>query len=412
MNGSGMWHAEQAWLGHAARDVLIEVRDGRIMAITERVPPPPEAVAFKGWTIPGLANVHSHAFQDLLRGRVETEGGDFWAWRSEMYRAAENLDPADYVKHALRLFREMLEAGITAVGEFHYLHRNGNGLGEALIGAASQLGIRITLIDACYLRGGFGGKPLEGAQQSFSDGDVEHWVERVDQLKEQDGVRIGAAIHSVRAVDPASMRTVAAWARKRNAPLHIHLAEQPAEFEECRNEEGCTPTELLEREGILGPDLTAVHAIHVDDHDISLLGSHKVSICACTTTERDLGDRVGQLRALADAGCPITVGSDSNAVVDILEEARGLELDQRRATGRRVLHEPEELFRAATVDGMRALGWDAGELKVGMLADFICIDPARGLPRDLDAASLIFGCYACAPEIKTVVVGGKTVFSK
>lgn len=412
MNGSGLWHAEQAWLGRPASDVLIEAEGGRIKAITERAPAPPGAVALKGWTIPGLADVHSHAFQSSLRGRVETGAGDFWEWRREMYRASEDSDPTDYLKHAMRLFREMLHAGITAVGEFHYLHRYGNGSGEALIGAARQVGIRITLIDACYLRGGLDGRALDEVQQTFSDRDAESWAARVDELKDGDGVRIGAAIHSVRAVDPSSMRTVAQWARKRGAPLHIHLAEQPAEVDECRKFEGCTPTELLDREGILGQDLTAIHAIHVDDHDVSLLGRNKVSICACTTTERDLGDRVGPLRALADAGCPITVGSDSNAVVDILEEARGLELDQRRATGRRVLHQPDELLRAATVDGMRSLGWDAGELKPGMLADFVCIDPAAGFWRQIDLASLLFGCYLCEPKITTVVVGGKTVVSK
>jgi cytosine/adenosine deaminase-related metal-dependent hydrolase len=205
---------------------------------------------------------------------------------------------------------------------------------------------------------------------------------------------------------------VAGWARTRGAPLHVHLAEQPAEVEECLAVVGCTPTELLEREGILGPDLTAVHSIHVNEHDISLLGRHKVSICACTTTERDLGDRVGPLRDLANAGCALSVGSDSNAVVDMLEEARGLELDQRRATGRRVLHQPEELFRAATVGGMRALGWDAGELKEGMLADFVCIEPAPGLWRDIDMQQLLFGSHLNEPEIKTVIVGGKAVLTK
>src|SRR5260370_25457573 len=156
---------------------------------------------------------------------------------------------------------------------------------------------------------------------SFSDGDADRWARRVDELKEADGVRSGAAIHSVRVVDPESMRIVATWARAREAPLHIHLAEQQAEVEECEAVEGCTPAELLEREGILGSDLTAVHAIHVDQHDIELLGRHRVSVCACPTTERDLGDRVGPLRSLADAGCQLTVGSDSNAVIDILEEA-------------------------------------------------------------------------------------------
>jgi cytosine/adenosine deaminase-related metal-dependent hydrolase len=205
------------------------------------------------------------------------------------------------------------------------------------------------------------------------------------------------------------MRTVAEWARKRGAPLHVHLAEQPAEVEECRRIKGCTPTELLAGEGILGADLTAVHAIHVDEHDIDLLGANHVSVCACPTTERDLGDRVGPIRLLVDAGCPLCLGSDSNAVVDVLEEARGVELDQRRATGRRGLHEPEELLRAATVDGMRALGWEAGELKTGMLADFVTLQPSGVHAGQLDAGYLIFSCSA--RDVVNVVVGGRTVVS-
>jgi formiminoglutamate deiminase len=410
LKGSGLWWAEQVWLGFAAEDVLIEVEAGRIKMVTLRTPAPPEATILRGWTVPGLANVHSHAFQHALRGKVESGAGDFWAWRTEMYRRTE-WDRADYFKHARAVFQEMLEAGVTAVGEFHYLHRHGNELGEALIEAAAEVGIRITLIDACYLRGGLDDRPLDEAQQSFSDGDVDHWAQRVDELKDGEGVRIAAAIHSVRAVDPTSMRTVAAWARKRGAPLHIHLAEQPAEVEECQAVEGCTPAELLEREGILGADLTAVHAIHVDDHGIELLGSSRVSICACSTTERDLGDRVGPLHALAEAGCPITVGSDSNAVIDILEEARALELDQRRATGRRVLHQPDDLLRAATANGMGALGWDAGELRPGMLADFITLEPRpHGIWRELDPSFLIYFLSAC--DVTNVVVGGRTVLAK
>ncbi len=410
MNSSGLWHLEQAWLGHSARNVLIEVEAGRIKSVTEGAPPPPGATTLMGWTIPGLANVHSHAFQHMLRGTVESGGGDFWEWRREMYRLS-GWNWADYYKYSRVVFQEMLEAGITAVGEFHYLHRHGNELGEALIQAAGEVGIRITLIDACYLRGGLDGRPLDEAQQSFSDGDVEHWAKRVDELKEADGVRIGAAIHSVRAVDPKSMRAVAEWARKRNAPLHAHLAEQPAEVEECKAVEGCTPAELLEREGVLGSDLTVVHAIHVDEHDISLLGANKVTVCACATTERDLGDAVGPLRALADAGCALAVGSDSNAQIDLFEEARGLELDQRRATGRRVLHQPDELLEAATKNGMRALGWDAGELRPGMLADFVTIDqPHHTTRRELDPAYLVFCLSAC--DVTNVVVGGTTLISK
>jgi formiminoglutamate deiminase len=304
----------------------------------------------------------------------------------------------------------MLEAGITAVGEFHYLHGHGNELGEALIDAAREEGIRITLIDACYLRGGLDSRPLDAEQMSFSDGDADSWARRVDSLADADGVRIAAAIHSVRAVDPESMRIVATYARGRKMPLHIHLAEQPAEVEECIQVEHCTPTELLEREGILGPDLTAVHAIHVDEGDIALLGQNRVSICACPTTERDLGDRVGPLRALALAGCALNVGSDSNAMIDILEDARAMELDQRRALGRRVLHQPEDLLGAATRDGMRSLGWDAGELKEGMLADFITLDQPRGTWRELTPSYLVFGFSG--HDVTNVVVGGNTVVSR
>ena len=410
MNGSGLWHAEQAWLGHRAQDVLIEVENGRIKAVTEGVAAPGGALRLNGWTIPGFANVHSHAFQHSLRGTTESGGGNFWEWRQQMYSAAENWDPVRYLKLSRMVFREMLQAGITAVGEFHYLHALGNELGEALTDAAAQEGIRITLIDSCYLHGGVDGRPLVGAQKSFSDGDADRWSQRMDSFKGGEGVRVGAAIHSVRAVDPPSMRIVAAWARKRKAPLHIHLAEQPEEVDECRAVEGCTPTQLLEREGILGPDLTAIHAIHVDDEDVAVLGRHKVSICACPTSERDLGDRVGLLHRLAGAGSPLCVGSDSNAVIDMLEEARGLELDQRRATGRRVLHQPEDLFQAATVGGMRALGWDAGALKAGKLADFITIDqPRQGSPPQLDLGYLVFCCGA--RDVANVVVGGRTVIS-
>ena len=409
MKGSGLWHAEQAWLGHRAENVLIEVEGGRIVAVEEGTPAPQGAVVLKGWTIPGLADAHSHAFQRLLRGEIESGGGDFWEWRARMYRFTE-WDPGDYYKHARLVFREMLEAGITAVGEFHYLHKHGNQLGEALIDAAREEGIRLTLIDACYLRGGLDGRPLEAEQRSFSDGDADSWARRMDQLRDTDGMRLAAAIHSVRAVDAESMRVVATYARERRMPLHVHLAEQIAEVEECLAVEGVTPAELLEREGILGPDLTAVHAIHVSERDIALLGENQVTVCACPTTERDLGDRVGPLVALAEAGCGLCAGSDSNAVIDIIEEARALELDQRRATGSRVLHQPEDLLGAATFGGMRSLGWEAGELRPGMLADFVTLDQPDSLWRELSPSYIVYGFSAC--DVVNVVIGGVTVVQK
>jgi formiminoglutamate deiminase len=409
VRGSGVWHAEQAWLGHRAENVLIEVRDGTIVSVEEGVLAPAGATVLEGWTIPGLANVHSHAFQRLLRAEIESGGGDFWEWRAQMYRFTD-WNREDYAKHARNVFREMLEAGITAVGEFHYLHRHGNGLAEALIEAAREEGIRITLIDACYLRGGLDGRPLEAEQMTFSDGDADAWARRVDALRDTDGARVAAAIHSVRAVDPESMRIVATYAREHRMPLHLHLAEQPGEVEECLAVEHCTPVELLDREGILGSDLTAVHGIHVSEHDVALLGENQVSICACPTTERDLGDRVGPMAALVEAGCSLNFGSDSNAVIDIIEEARAIELDQRRSTGRRVLHQPEELLRAATVDGMRSLGWDAGELREGMLADFITLDQPSSQWRELNPSYIVFGFSRC--DVVNVVVGGRTVVTK
>ena len=408
MNGSGMWHADQAWLGHHAENVLIEVDEGRITAVTEGVPPRPDATTLKGWTLPGFANVHSHAFQRLLRGEVESGAGDFWRWRRRMYEYTD-WDPADYFEHARRVFREMLMSGITAVGEFHYLHARGNELGAALIAAAVEEGIRITLIDACYLRGGLDGRVLDERQRSFSDADADAWARRVDELEDADGVRIAAAIHSVRAVDPGSMRVVAAYARRRGMPLHMHLCEQPAEVEECMAVEGCTPVELLEREGILGPDLTTVHTIHVNGFDLSLLGAARAGVCACPTTERDLGDRVGPLQELAAAGCPLSAGSDSNAAIDLLEEARGIELDQRRATGRRVLHQPDALLEAITVNGMRALGWDGGELRPGALADFVTFDRPELERRRLTSDQVVFALSG--RDVTNVVVGGDTVVS-
>jgi formiminoglutamate deiminase len=411
VNGSGVWHAEQAWLGHRAENVLIEVENGRISKVSEGVKAPAGATNLRGWTIPGLANVHSHAFQRVLRGATESGGGDFWEWREQMYSAAEGWTGASYLEHCRAVYREMLEAGITAVGEFHYLHGIGNELGEAVALAATQEGIRLTLIDACYLQGGVDGRPLEGAQRSFSDGDVDAWAARMDDLTLGEDVRVGAAIHSVRAVNVPSMRKVAAWARARKAPLHIHLAEQPGEVDECMAVKGCTPTQLLEREGILGPDLTAIHAVHVDDNDIALLGRHNVSVVACTTSERDLGDRVGPLGRIASAGSAVCVGSDSNAVIDMLEESRGLELDQRRATGRRIHHQPIDLFRAATINGMRALGWDGGELEAGMLGDFITIEPPNGaVNKELNLGYLMFCCSG--RDVSNVVVGGKTVVAR
>lgn len=417
---SSKWHAELAWVeGRTASEVLIEVEDDRIVGLSSNTERHADAARLPGLTIPGLANTHSHAFQRALRGRTHGLAADFWSWRDLMYRVVGRLEPEPYYELARATFGEMALAGVTAVGEFHYVHHGSGGtryadpnaMGAALIAAAADAGIRLTLIDACYLWSGFGRSALEGAQRRFSDGSAEAWAERVSALEAGDRVRLGAAIHSVRAVDEDSMAVVAGWAADSGAPLHLHLSEQPAENAACLQETGMTPTELVASVGALGPRTTAVHGTHLTETDIVLLGESRTCVCLCPTTERDLGDGVGPARALADAGSPLTLGSDMHATIDLLEEACTLELDERMVSGRRGLHQPEALLEAATTAGMRALGWDDGGLRLGGLADFATVSLTS--PRTAGATpgnALEHAVFAAtAADVTHVVVGGETI---
>ncbi|MET0128385.1 MAG: amidohydrolase family protein, partial [Solirubrobacterales bacterium] len=226
---------ELAWLGgeRAEPGVAIEVEAGRFASVTAGVAAPgADARRLVGLTLPGFANAHSHAFHRALRGRVQRRGGSFWTWRDDMYALAARLDPDSYRRLARATFAEMALAGVTAVGEFHYLHHGPGGepyadpneIGAALLDAAREAGIRITLLDTCYLRGGID-EPLNEVQRRFADADANAWAERADALADGDGIRIGAAIHSVRAVDPGSAATVAAWAVEHGRPLHAHVSE-------------------------------------------------------------------------------------------------------------------------------------------------------------------------------------------
>ena len=414
--GRSAWHAELAFLGEVQDRVLIEVEGERIAAVTSGVEAPEGAVKLRGLVLPGLANGHSHVFQRALRGRVEkTVGSDFCSWREEMFRLAGGLDPEAFYELALGGYGEMALAGITAVGEFHYLHHAPGGtaypdpnlMSRRLLEAARRAGIRITLLDTCYLRGGFDGRPLEGAQLRFGDGSAEAWVERVAALGEGPSMRLGAAIHSVRALDERSIGVVGVWAQDHAAPLHVHLSEQPAENDDCLKATGLTPARLLERAGALGEHVTAVHATHAAFDDIRLLGSTGTSVCLCPTTERALADGIGPARLLAAAGSPLCLGSDSHAVIDLFEEARAVELDERLASGRRGHHQPAALLEAVTINGMRALGWEAGRLEPGMLADFIAVD--MGSMRTAGALPEQVICAATAADVTDVVVGGKQV---
>jgi formiminoglutamate deiminase len=412
----GEWFAELALVGREVRTrVLIATSGERITRVAPDSSPPERAVALRGLVLPGLANAHSHAFQRALRGRAEEAGGDFWSWRDHMYSLAASITPETLHDLALAVYGEMALAGITAVGEFHYLHHAPGGvpypdpnlMGRKLLEAARTAGIRITLLDACYLRGGLDGRPLERAQLRFGDRSAEDWVARVDELGEGAGMRLGAAVHSVRAVDEASIGRIARWARERQAPLHVHVSEQPAENEECLKATGLTPTALLERAGALGPRTTAVHATHLIDEDIARLGASRTSICLCPTTERDLADGIGPSRRLAEAGSPLCLGSDSHAVIDLFEEARAVELDERLATLVRGRHTPLDLIEAATVSGMNALGWEAGRLEVGMLADFIAVDMSSVRTAGAHPGQAVFA--ASAADVTDVVVGGRQV---
>jgi len=411
---------ELAWLGgeRAEGGVLVEVEGGRIAAVEAGVAtPPPTATRLDGLTLPGFANAHSHAFHRALRGRVQRAGGSFWTWREDMYELAGRLDPEAYLRLARATFAEMALAGITAVGEFHYLHHGPGGepyadpneIGTALIEAARQAGIRIALLDACYLQGGIG-EPLSPVQRRFADADADAWVARVGSLAGADDVRIGAAIHSVRAVDPDSAAAVAAWAGERSAPLHAHVSEQPAENEACVAAYGLTPTGVLERAGALGEHFTAVHATHLEPGDIAALGAARCCCCLCPTTERDLADGIGPATELVRAGASLALGSDSHAVIDSFEEARAVELDERLASGERGRHRAAALLRAATRGGHAALGWaDAGAIEPGAVADLVTVrlDGVRlaGWTAETMLESLVFA--ATAADVDGVVCGGR-----
>ncbi|MEV7088328.1 formimidoylglutamate deiminase [Streptomyces sp. NPDC093085] len=409
--------------------VVLDVAGGRIAAVRTGVAtPPPGATALRGLTLPGLANAHSHAFHRALRSTVQTGSGTFWTWRETMYAVAARLTPDTYFALARAVYAEMALAGITSVGEFHYLHHapggvrydRPNAMGEALIAAAAEAGIRITLLDTAYLSSGLadrpGGRPPESHQLRFSDGDATAWADRATDLASavEDGEHalIGAAVHSVRAVPAEQLATVAAWAEERNAPLHVHLSEQTAENDACLAVHGRTPARLLADHGVLGPRTTGVHNTHLTDDDIALLGATATGTCMCPTTERDLADGTGPAERLQRAGSPLSLGSDSHAVVDLFEEARAMELNERLRSRTRGHWTAAALLSAATAGGHAALGRpDAGHLRAGAPADLVTValDSVRtaGPPPRLGAETAVFA--ASAADVRHTVVGGRHV---
>lgn len=360
--------------------------------------------------LPGFVNTHSHAFQRLIRGRTQWKPAaepeaDFWSWRESMYAAARALSPEDVFAVARFCFIEMLRAGYTSVGEFHYLHRDSEGrpyadsneLARRTLAAAAAAGIRIALLDVCYAAGAID-EPLRPEQARFGTPDLDDFLHAVDALVNACGddsrASVGIAPHSVRAVPRAWLRPLAEAAGERGLPLHMHLSEQPAEVADCRAAYGMGPVELAAEEGLLGPSFTGVHVTHPAGTEIRRFGEAGATACLCPTTERDLGDGIPPATELLEAGASFALGSDSHVVIDPFEEMRLVEYHERLRTLRRVvLAEPTpggghgggrhvggrvavapRLLGFATAGGARSLGLEAGVIRAGAAADLVAVD--------------------------------------
>jgi formimidoylglutamate deiminase len=367
---------------------------------------------------PGFVNAHSHAFQRGLRGRVERVDhphDDFWSWRERMYILAEDLDPVSIRAVSEKCYREMLSAGYTSVAEFHYVHhrpdgepyKDSNALAKAVAQAAEDVGIRLMLLPVAYARGGI---------PRFRDVEVERFLERVDALrgwaKKRPLLEIGVAAHSVRAVPRGWLERIGEYASRNALSLHIHADEQPREIEECQEEHGTRPIELLATSGFLGPRTMVVHATHADEHELGLLAEHGSWVCACPTTEGNLGDGFLPARAIFDLGIGLCVGSDSQVRLDPFEELREIETNSRRLSRRRnVLIPPGEDSPAPWL--LRA-GWQREGLQTGDPADFVEIDLGHAAISDVAEEdlppALVFG--AGSGVVAATWVAGRRVFDR
>jgi formiminoglutamate deiminase len=332
--------------------------------------------------LPALTTAHSHAFQRAMRGTAQRRGADprddFWTWRGQMYRAAAALDPASLERVSRVAFAELRRAGVRTVGEFHYVHHQPDGtpyadrtlLSEVAVEAARAEGLRVALLRVAYHRAG-PGRPAEPGQRRFCDPSVDDVLRDVDALyakyKGCADVRIGVAPHSVRAVPPSWLGPLAEHARRLGVPLHMHVAEQPREVDECVAETGKRPVELLADLGVLSESFVAVHATHLLPHEADLLGQAKGFACVCATTERDLGDGLPDLGALRAAGARLCTGIDSHVITDPIDDLRALETHERLRTKSRVTFQragalpAEDLWASGSVEGAQACGFaDAG----------------------------------------------------
>ena len=370
--------------------------------------------------LPGLVNVHSHTFQRAIRGRTEhrtAEQDDFWTWREAMYHAATKLSAEDIYDVARIAFMEMALSGITHVGEFHYLHHQANGepyedpnlLARQIIRAADSVGIRLTLLMCAYARAGYDKAPNPG-QARFLTPTPELFLERFEELgsavaENETPVRLALAPHSIRALPLDYIRELVRYAEAEKLPVHMHVSEQPGELEQCRAEHGTTPVALLAEQNLLSERFTAVHATHISDEEVRALAAAGATVCACPTTERNLGDGIAPADRLLAAGVPICLGTDSQIQIDLLEDARQLEYHLRLQRLRRVVLADElaqPLLDVATVNGTKSLGSDVDD------DDYFTVDlndpSIAGAP---DEAAAVFSLARTA--IREVFVAGKQI---
>ncbi|NYF97572.1 formimidoylglutamate deiminase [Janibacter cremeus] len=421
--GTTSWHAPFAMLPEGIRaQVRITTKAGRIHAVEPDIEPAQTDVRLPGLLLPGLANAHSHAFHRALRGRTHGDGGSFWTWRERMYEVAATLTPERYLDLARAVFAEMVLAGFTVVGEFHYVHHAPGGtpyehdaMREAVVTAAAEAGIRLTLLDTIYLTGGLdahGYRSLDALQQRYGDGSVQAWAARAFADRVETGTaRVGAAVHSVRAVPADDLAAVRQALDAHGIDvLHAHVSEQVGEVEATQAVHGCTPVQLLSRAGLVDSRFTAVHATHLSEEDIAGLGRARAFAAFCPMTERDLGDGIGPARELLDVGARLCLGTDQHVTIDPFAELQGLEGHERLRSLERGRFTPAELLASATYEGYACLGWDGGRIAQGALADFVAV--RTDSVRTIGSAPEQVPLTASATDVTDVVVAGEHVVAE
>lgn len=407
-----------------------EGRIERIVTAKETVPDASVIRLKDKALLPGFANVHSHAFQRLIRGKTESRrsgGRDFWSWRGAMYHAAANLTAEQMYHVARQAFMEMALAGTIVVGEFHYVHRQPGGsaypdpntLAHQVIAAAQSVGIRIALLRTAYQRAGYELPPNPGQTRFLEPADeyLANTAALHDRYQSK-SAWVGVAPHSIRALPITEIQPIAAWAQKHNLPIHMHVSEQKAEVAACQREYGTTPVRLLAQYRILSGRFTGVHVVHVDEEELEMFAEVGATICSCPTTERNLGDGIFPAKAAMERGIPIAFGSDSQTQIEPWEDARELEYHLRLKQQQRSILDgirgedlSARLFRCATVNGAASLHCNSGDLTPGKLADFFTVDlnhtSIAGSMEDDLLAAIVFGMSQGA--IADVSVGGKLI---